>query len=139
MFHCQIDYPPTINHYYVQNKYSNKKFINADVKRYIELNKFKIMQKMQKVGAGQIEKPVDLYLWVYNPDNRIRDKDNILKCVFDTIKLAGIIKDDSQIKNLTVNDCGLKKGGACVLFFLLPHAPQALPDEYFNYYFTSAE
>jgi Holliday junction resolvase RusA-like endonuclease len=120
------------------NRHSGKKFVNSDVRRYIELNKYKIMQKMQDVTATQILAPVDLHLFIYRPDARVRDKDNILKCIFDTIKIAGIIKDDSQIKNFAVNDCGIRRGDACIIFFLLPHTPQALIEEYYNHYFENS-
>ena len=121
----------------MHNKYNNKKFVNSTVKRYIETNSYIIKQRMQSTSTIETSAAVDLYIYVYPPDNRIRDKDNILKCIFDTIKTSTLIKDDSQIKNLSVFDCGVKKNGACIIFFIMPHAPQSMLEEYYNYYFDA--
>ncbi len=45
---------------------------------------------------------VAVKLELYPPDNRRRDIDNTLKCLFDSFTHAGVWEDDSQVKSLTV-------------------------------------
>ena len=134
-YHFKIEYPPTINHYYQTNKHSNKKFINKDAKRYIERNTYTIKQRMNDLDIQTIVNPLTIYLYIYLPDERIRDKDNILKCIFDTIKLSGLVKDDSQLKDVFVHDQGLLKNKECVIFNIVTHSKVDLPESIYNYYF----
>jgi crossover junction endodeoxyribonuclease RusA len=54
-------------------------------------------KKISKV-SGMLK--VDLQ--VSRPDNRIRDLDNLLKCVLDAITHANLWNDDSQITDLRI-------------------------------------
>lgn len=102
----------------------------------MQRNSQHITQKMYSLGLNKIEFKLDLYLYVYPPDARQRDKDNIQKCIFDTIQSSGLIHNDSQFKNVFVHDGEIKRGSACVIVALLPHTPSPLPDELCNYYFN---
>jgi Holliday junction resolvase RusA-like endonuclease len=135
IFHSLIPYPPTINNYYLTNKYSNKKFINPKACEYIERAKQILVQSMYKYLLAEIDYGVDIYIYVKRPDNRKRDKDNIQKCLFDTIQKAGVIKDDSLFLNEFVIDLGVDENKAgWVIVVIVAHAPQRLIDELINYY-----
>jgi Holliday junction resolvase RusA-like endonuclease len=49
-----------------------------------------------KQKPGKAKGAVSVYIRVVAPDKRVRDGDNLLKCVFDTLKDNGIIADDSN-------------------------------------------
>lgn len=40
--------------------------------------------------------PVSVHIRLKAPDKRARDGDNLLKCLFDTLKTNGLIEDDSN-------------------------------------------
>jgi Holliday junction resolvase RusA-like endonuclease len=90
---------------------------------------------MYKYLLREIDYGVDIYIYVKRPDNRKRDKDNIQKCLFDTIQKAGVIKDDSLFLNEFVIDLGVDENKAgWVIVVIVAHAPQRLIDELINYY-----
>ena len=54
-------------------------------------------------------------MWVYPPDRRRRDLDNMPKAVLDAIEAAGVVVDDSQFDELHVVRCGVVEGGRVVV------------------------
>jgi len=46
--------------------------------------------------AGKARGPVSVYIRLVAPDKRARDGDNLLKCLFDTLKNNAVIEDDSN-------------------------------------------
>lgn len=48
-------------------------------------------QKPQKIKG-----PVSISICLVAPDKRKRDGDNLLKCIFDTLKNNGVIEDDNR-------------------------------------------
>jgi crossover junction endodeoxyribonuclease RusA len=60
-------------------------------------------------------------LWVYPPDRRRRDLDNLPKAVLDAVEAAGVIADDSQIDELHVVRCPVISGGRVVVEIRLKH------------------
>ena len=100
-----LPYPPTVNTYWRAN--GNRRFISAAGKKFREAA-FKIIKAADVIQIeGDCRVDVDLYL----PDRRKRDIDNILKPILDILQLAGVIKDDCQVQELTVARLGLEKGG----------------------------
>lgn len=64
---------------------------------------------------GKIKGPVSVAIRLVAPDKRKRDGDNLLKCLFDTLKRNGIIEDDN---NRVVTRHSLEwalTGPACVI------------------------
>lgn len=45
---------------------------------------------------AKIKGPVSVHVSLVAPDARARDGDNLLKCLFDTLKHNGLIEDDSN-------------------------------------------
>ena len=101
-----MDYPPSINHYYVRTKKGmavgkpGKLYRHAAI---IKLHPFK--------NHFSKDKRVAIVINVYPPDRRKRDLDNILKCCLDSLQHAGIFEDDNQIDLLTVIRRDPIKGG----------------------------
>lgn len=55
------------------------------------------------------EADVSVVIRAFMPDARRRDLDNLLKASLDGLTLAGIWQDDSQIKKLTIEHCGIDR------------------------------
>ena len=53
-------------------------------------------------------------LTAYPPDRRRRDIDNLNKSVLDSMQVAGVYLDDSQIDELTIIRAEVEKGGVIV-------------------------
>jgi len=54
-------------------------------------------------------------IWVYPPDKRRRDLDNICKCVLDSVQKAGIIDDDYNIDCLILERREVVSKGRIIL------------------------
>lgn len=52
---------------------------------------------------------VTVYIRAYMPDAKRRDVDNLLKCPLDALAHAGVYLDDSQIRKLTIENCGIDR------------------------------
>ena len=53
-------------------------------------------------------------LTAYPPDRRRRDIDNLTKLALDSMQVAGVYLDDSQVDELTIIRAGVEKGGVIV-------------------------
>ena len=53
-------------------------------------------------------------LTAYPPDRRRRDIDNLTKLALDSMQVAGVYLDDSQIDELTIIRADVEKGGVIV-------------------------
>jgi len=103
-----LPYPPTINHYYGQAR-SGRRFIKERGKEYREITRSKFIDKYpdHKIWEGK----VSIRIYVYPPDKRKRDLDNLNKCLWDSLEYADVFKDDSQIYHLEMTKFEMQKGG----------------------------
>jgi crossover junction endodeoxyribonuclease RusA len=85
-----LPYPPTINHYYGRGHRGNV-YIKPEGKAYRTQVNAIIGRRDPIVG------PVAIRFWMYPPDRRARDIDNIRKALFDALQSAGVYINDSQI------------------------------------------
>ena len=92
-----MDYPPSVNHYYVRTK--NGMAIGKQGKLYRRVAVYKLLPFRHHYTK---DKRVAIVINVYPPDKRKRDLDNILKCCLDSLQHAAIFEDDNQIDLLTV-------------------------------------
>lgn len=97
MIRFDLDYPPSINHYYVRTK--SGVAIGPRGKKYrsdaiLMLHRFK--------NHFTRDARVSLTINVFPPDKRRRDLDNILKCCLDSLQHAKVFDDDNQVDMLTV-------------------------------------
>ncbi len=113
-----LPFPPSVNHYY-GNLYGGDgkrsvyirpegQLFRKVTKELIEANEANgLYQECDKIGVG---------LWVYPPDRRRRDLDNIEKALFDALTQSGLWPDDSQIWYKTSKRKEVIKGGKVIVF-----------------------
>ncbi|HOB43673.1 MAG TPA: RusA family crossover junction endodeoxyribonuclease [Bacillota bacterium] len=110
----ELPYPPSVNHYWKRAR--GKVFLSQAARDYRDevcVTWLQYRQLFHVRGFGN--RKVELAIRIYPPDNRRRDIDNILKAVFDGLEVAGVIKDDSQVKRLSVESCEPCDGGCVVV------------------------
>lgn len=70
----------------------------------------------------KLKGPVTVQIFVVAPDNRTRDGDNLLKCLFDTLKTNGIIEDDNR-KIVRKHSLEWVEDGPPCVVIVKPYAP----------------
>jgi Holliday junction resolvase len=92
-----LPYPPSVNHYY--SRTTRGVFINKSVRLYREEVLLTCKNQVKESFFGDA---VKMEIYLYCPDKRKRDIDNILKCTLDVIQMLGVYIDDNQISKLSV-------------------------------------
>lgn len=64
-------------------------------------------QRIKSVASARLR----LELYIYPPDNKKRDLDNLCKAVLDALQHAGLYTDDFHIQQLYVQRCEVRKFG----------------------------
>lgn len=91
-----VGWPPTINTAYGITK-TGSRYLRPKGKTYKARAAFAI--KTQTFGLPSFGKQsVFAIIYLYPPDKRVRDTDNIKKLLFDSITMSGIIDDDRYLK-----------------------------------------
>ena len=99
-----LPYPPSINNYYGRNRFGSV-YIKAAGKAYRKT----VIAKFGRVKPMLSKLSVKIFM--YPPDKRKRDVDNVLKASMDALQAANIFKDDSQIYRLLIEKCEPKTNG----------------------------
>lgn len=127
-----LPYPPTMNTYW-RHRIAGKpprQFLQS----YISPEGRAYAGQVQALlaGAERREGPLAVTVWVWMPDRRARDLDNLLKPLLDACtpdeskrKSHGLWLDDSQIKRLAIICRGVRQGGAVKLRVKALPEPQA--------------
>ena len=95
-------------------------FNNAGKTR-IKTDRYKAYQReaAQVLAYEQKAKPMappyHIEVSLRAPDNRARDGDNLLKCLFDTLVKCGILTDDSNREIKSFNVAWVDEGEPCVV------------------------
>lgn len=98
MIKLKLPWPPTINHYYTRTR-SGKIIKNTRAQLYGNSGQLIIKSQMpKKLTCANYR--VDVF--VYPPDARKRDLDNLLKGLLDVLQHAGIYSDDYKVTKLYV-------------------------------------
>lgn len=92
----ELPYAPSVNHYY--RHVGARVLISRDGRKYREQVSNLITAEKIATMTGDIE----LHVQLYPPDRRRRDIDNVLKVLLDTLTIAKLYEDDSQVKRLAV-------------------------------------
>lgn len=94
-----LPYPPSINSYYRIKCIRSKpiKYISTKGKEYRKAVEDVIRSKDLKMRANL---PLKVTIYLTPPDNRTRDIDNGLKCLFDSLTEAEFWEDDSVVREL---------------------------------------
>ena len=112
----RIPYPPSINRYYITK--SKKCHLTGrmikhvtrtqKVKKYVEdVGYLLLQQRCTKMHGERLR----LELYLYPPDNRRRDLDNICKSTLDALQYANLFRDDFYIQQLYVERKEVRKHG----------------------------
>ena len=101
-----LTFPPSTNTYW--RHVGNKILLSKKGREY----KSAVYAAVKLSGVKKLP-DVDLQIKIlaYPPNKRKRDLDNIFKSLFDALGYAGVYSDDSQIKKIDAEMCGVKKGG----------------------------
>lgn len=102
-----LPYPPSVNHYWGQ--LGSKKFLGKKGKEFREAVILAVYNAKQGGLAGRLH--MEVYL--YPPDKRKRDIDNVLKPLLDAMEHAGCYENDSQIDKLCVTRREVMPEGSC--------------------------
>lgn len=102
-----LPYPPTVNHYWGQ--LGSRKFLGKKGKEFREAV-FLCSLNARKVALNE---RLHMEVYLYPPDNRKRDVDNVLKPLLDALEHAQVYENDSQIDKLCITRMEVVKGGMC--------------------------
>lgn len=92
----ELPWPPSLNRYY--RVFRNRILISRDGRKYR-------LMAVSRLGGGRgrMKGRLAVAVDLYPPDNRRRDIDNPLKCLFDSLTHAGVWEDDSQVKDVELH------------------------------------
>ena len=117
MIVMELPFPPSNNTYYRHSR--GRHFISkAGLKFREAVSEYASVHRL-KADPGRLF--VSVYL--FPPDKRIRDVDNYLKGLLDSLIEAGVIEDDSLIDRILVERLPVVKGGKTRVFI------NAMPDQ----------
>jgi crossover junction endodeoxyribonuclease RusA len=102
-----LPYPPTVNHYWGQ--LGSKKYLGKKGKEFRE----SVFLCVYAAQQGRLDARLHMEVYLYPPDNRKRDVDNVLKPLLDALEHAGSYENDSQIDKLCITRMDVTKGGSC--------------------------
>lgn len=109
-----LPWPPSNNVYYrhVVIGRSARVLLSAEARAYHR------RCALEAVSARPLKRkdgPLRLLLLLYPPDHRLRDIDNALKALLDTLTRLGVWFDDSQVKRLEVEMLNPAKPGRVIV------------------------
>ena len=93
-----LPYPPSINTYWRHRVFGRRPIVYVTDAGVAYRSEIKQLAGIVRPLDGDLVVVVNLY----PPDRRRRDIDNPIKALLDAMTHAGIWRDDSQIKKLTV-------------------------------------
>ena len=102
-----LPYPPTVNHYWGQ--LGSKKFLGKKGKEFRQ----EVIIAVYNARQGGLNARLHVEVYLYPPDNRKRDLDNVLKPLLDAMEHAGVYENDSQIDKLCITRMETTKNGCC--------------------------
>lgn len=102
----ELPYPPTVNHYFENARRTSKRG-KAYVGRRLSAEAIAYRAEVARaVRAGHAAPPrlsgrLSITVYVHPPRlSRLRDLDNLAKPLWDALKTAGVVLDDSQFDEL---------------------------------------
>ena len=103
----ELPYPPSVNHYY--RHVGPRVLISREGRRYREW----VIAIVRSKSHITLTRDVNLTVELYPPDRRRRDVDNCLKVILDSLQHAGVMVNDSQVKELHAHMREPVAGGLC--------------------------
>ena len=102
-----LPYPPSVNTYWGFR--GSRRFLT---KKAVE---FKKAVAEAFTGTGFATDRLQITVYLYPPDRRVRDIDNICKPLLDALVQAGVMTDDGQVDYLVVSRVSVRAGGMCIV------------------------
>ena len=102
-----LPYPPSVNHYWGQ--VGSKKFLGKKGKEFREA----VFIAVYNARQGALNGRLHMEVYLYPPDKRKRDVDNVLKPLLDAMEHAGCYENDSQIDKLCITRREVMPQGSC--------------------------
>ena len=104
-----LDFPPSVNHYWLTH--GKRRFLSQRARDFRQ-HVVDLMPFNWEPFTGRLQ----LYIESFAPDRRIRDLDNQLKCLGDSLEHAGAYLNDNQIDKLTIIRKGvIPKAGKVII------------------------
>lgn len=104
-----LPFPPTVNNYYSKGR-GGVRFISAKGRLFREAVKEEVWEQNK---AGKLEGRINMEVILFPPDRRVRDLDNYMKALLDSLTESGLWEDDSQIDQLCIYRGEIVKTGYC--------------------------
>lgn len=101
----ELPFPPSVNGYWGFK--GHRRFLTKKAVEFKALVAYQVLKQRIRFGKQTLEMRI---IW-HPPDRRIRDIDNPIKPLLDSLTQAGLFDDDSQIKKLHIEFGDLIKGG----------------------------
>jgi crossover junction endodeoxyribonuclease RusA len=106
-----LPFPPSVNRLWRQFK--GRTILSAEGRKYrkavadsLYVAKYQHGDVMATWGCPDA---FSVHIKAFMPDARRRDLDNLLKASLDALTHTGLWEDDSQIKRLTIEHCGIDR------------------------------
>ena len=97
LYEIYLPFPPTVNSYYSHTKFG----VYLSKKGRLYSGKVLDAVRVQNC-ADRIDIEIRVEVDLYPPDKRIRDLDNYMKALLDSLTKADVWVDDSQIDQLSI-------------------------------------
>ncbi|WP_454833518.1 RusA family crossover junction endodeoxyribonuclease [Rahnella aceris] len=94
-----LPFPPSVNGYW---RSTRKGVLISERGRIFRSNALASIYQQLRSRPTALLTELDVHLVLYPPTRAKRDLDNFQKALFDGLTHAGIWKDDSQVKRMTV-------------------------------------
>lgn len=110
----ELPYPPSDNRYYGISK--NKRYVSKEGCAFRDEVLIRVVENVRNKGNfKRYCKFVEVIVYVYPPDRRIRDLLNLSKALCDSLVYSGVIEDDYLISLATFRRCDVIKGGKVIV------------------------
>lgn len=93
MITIKLPWPPSVNHYYQRNRFGGVR-VSREGKAYRENVFFEI--KNQKIPSFK-DALIKVRAFLYMPDKKKRDGDNVFKALFDALEYTKVFNNDCQV------------------------------------------
>ena len=109
MIVLSLPFPPSVNGYW--RNINGRTLISAKGRAY----KRAIAKLVQwNHAAKKLQGRLTVEVILHPPDRRKRDIDNSMKALLDSMQVAGVYLDDSQIDKLVIERRDVEKGGVVI-------------------------
>lgn len=105
---CEIEIvPPSVNNYWLDSGKARKR-LSKRAKHFTAVMK-------RFISSCRYDGKVSVNVQFAPPDAKVRDIDNIVKPIFDSLSKCGLILDDRQVDKLVVERLPVHKNGKLII------------------------